>query len=179
MCKDVIFIRHTAVDLPPGVCYGRSDVPLRPDFRAQASGVRKRLARHAPFGAVYTSPLSRCTLLAGQCGYPDAVRDSRLLELDFGAWELQRYEDIRDPRLEEWYRDYLHVPATGGESFVQQLARVSLFLDELRAAPSRRVAVFAHGGTIACAQVYAGVVPLDKAFSRVPGYGDIVPIRLP
>ena len=25
---EVILIRHTSVDVPPGVCYGQTDVPL-------------------------------------------------------------------------------------------------------------------------------------------------------
>ena len=29
---EVIFIRHTSVDVPPGVCYGQTDVPLRNSF---------------------------------------------------------------------------------------------------------------------------------------------------
>ena len=138
----------------------------------------RQLAGYAPFDRVYTSPLSRCVRLVEYGGYADAVRDARLLELNFGAWEMQRYEEIRDPRLEAWYTDYLHVPATGGESFTDQLHRVSAFLDELRRESFRRVALFTHGGVIACAQVYAGAVPLEKAFSGVPSYGGIVPILL-
>ena len=178
MCMELILIRHTSVDVPPGTCYGQTDVPLRPSFPEEAEAVCRQLAGYAPFDRVYTSPLSRCVRLVEYGGYADAVRDARLLELNFGAWEMQRYEEIRDPRLEAWYADYLHVPATGGESFTDQLYRVSAFLDELRRKPYHRVALFTHGGVIACAQVYAGAVPLEKAFSGVPSYGGIVPILL-
>ena len=51
-------------------------------------------------------------------------------------------------------------------------------LDELRKEPYRRVALFTHGGVIACAQVYAGSVRLEEAFSRIPPYGGIVSILL-
>ena len=34
---EVTFIRHTSVDVPPGVCYGQSDVPLRDSFEQEAS----------------------------------------------------------------------------------------------------------------------------------------------
>ena len=40
-----------------------------------------------------------------------------------------------DPRLQEWYADYLNVAATGGESFAMQYRRVSDFLDELKGKP--------------------------------------------
>lgn len=173
---ELTLVRHTAVDVPPGVCYGQTDVPLKPTFGEEASVVRTRLQAYAPFDAVFTSPLTRCTRLASYCGYPDARQDSRLLELNFGAWEMQAYDAIDDPRLQEWYADYLHVQATGGESFVMQLARVSQFLDELSAMPYQHIAIFAHGGVLACAQIYAGLVDLANAFSAVPPYGGIVHI---
>lgn len=176
---DVILIRHTSVDVPSGTCYGQTDVPLRSTFLQEAETVNERLDAYKPFDIVYTSPLSRCTRLAKHCGYPDAVCDNRLLELDFGVWEMQRYDEIRDPRLEEWYADYLHVAATGGESFSGQLQRVAAFLDELGKKKHRRVAIFTHGGVIACAQVHAGLIEPEEAFGHVPAYGGIVTIHLP
>ena len=103
-------IRHTTPDVPAGVCYGQSDVPLASSFATEAQEVRKRLCTllegNVP-SRVYSSPLSRCLLLAEACGYPDALRDDRLMELNFGAWELQRFDTIADPQLERWYADYL------------------------------------------------------------------------
>ncbi len=32
---EVILIRHTSVDVPPGVCYGQTDVPLKPTFEQE------------------------------------------------------------------------------------------------------------------------------------------------
>lgn len=175
---EVIFIRHTSVDVPPGTCYGQSDVALRSTFPEEAKGVSERLNAYTPIDATYTSPLSRCVRLAEYCGYPEALRDARLLELNFGVWEMQRYDEIRDPRLAEWYADYLHLPATNGESFEEQLNRVSCFLVELQEKPYHRVAIFTHGGVIACAQVYAGLVRLEEAFSFVPPYGGIITLYL-
>ena len=130
------FIRHTVPDVPAGLCYGQSDVPLASTFATEAQEVRKRLCTLLEGGIpsrVYSSPLSRCLLLAEACGYPDALRDDRLMELNFGAWELQRFDTIADPQLERWYADYLYEAPTGGESFHSQVIRVSSFLDDLRA----------------------------------------------
>lgn len=175
---ELVFIRHTSVDVPAGTCYGQTDVPLRSTFPEEAETVRRQLAAYAPFDAVYASPLHRCTRLAHACGYPHALQDARLMELDFGTWEMQRYDEICDPRLQEWYDDYLHVPATGGESFIQQLHRVSLFLNELHEKSFKRVAVFTHGGVIACAQVCIGAIRIEDAFNHIPPYGGIVAIAL-
>lgn len=171
-------IRHTAVDLPAGICYGQSDVPLRASFAREAAEVARRLDG-VRFDEVWCSPLSRCVRLAEACGYPDARRDPRLMELDFGSWELRRFDEIRDPQLQRWYDDYLHTPATGGESFDDQRRRVAAFLTELsRRTGLRRVALFVHGGTILCARIFAGQLSPEEAFSSITPHGGIERIAL-
>lgn len=179
---EIILIRHTSVDVPPGVCYGQSDVPLRNSFEEEAAATAEELKRFRPedkgFDHVYTSPLSRCVRLATYCGYPDAERDDQLKEINFGEWEMQKFEEIADPRLKEWYADYMNVPATGGESFAMQYRRVSNFLDELKAKNYGKVAIFAHGGVLICAQLYAGTIKPEEAFSALTPYGGIIQISV-
>lgn len=174
---EIILIRHTSVDVPKGVCYGQTDVPLRDSFKEEATITAQQLQDDV-FDAVFTSPLSRCTRLAEHCGYPDAIRDARLKELDFGEWEMKEFDKIDDPRLQEWYDDYFHVAATGGESFIMQLQRVSEFLDEVSRQKYGRVAVFAHGGVLICAQIYAGTLKMEDAFGALTPYGGIVRLQL-
>ncbi|MDR0658310.1 MAG: alpha-ribazole phosphatase [Mediterranea sp.] len=173
----VKLIRHTSVDVPQGICYGQTDVPLKDTFPQEASATHKHIATD-DFDRVFTSPLSRCTKLADYCGYPDAIRDDRLKELDFGEWEMQRFDRIADPRMQEWFDDFLNVPATGGESFMMQFQRVSAFLDEMKQQGHQHIAVFAHGGVLACAQVYAGLLKPEEAFSLIPPYGAVVQIEI-
>lgn len=175
---EVILIRHTAVDVPMGTCYGQTDVPLKPSFEEEAAVTRAALEACGPIDHAYTSPLSRCTRLAAFCGYPDAEHDPRILEIDFGEWEMMLFDDITDPHLQAWYADHINTPVTGGESFMQQYARVSRFLDELRTKPWHRVAVFAHGGVLVAAQVYAGLVTPEAAFAALPPFGGLVRISL-
>lgn len=175
---EVILIRHTSVDVPPGICYGQTDVPLKPSFEQEAAVTAENLKVYLPFDYVYTSPLTRCVRLATYCGYPDAERDKRLMELNFGSWEMKSFDNNDDPRLKEWYADYLNVAATGGESFAMQYQRVSQFLDELKTKSYKRVAIFAHGGVLICAQIYAGVITAEEAFSALTPYGGIIKIDL-
>lgn len=174
----VVLVRHTAVNVPAGICYGRSDVPLRASFPLDATLVKACLRPLEPFDAAFTSPLSRCTRLAEACGYADALRDDRLLEIDLGDWEGQAYSDIVAPRFEWWRADPYHVAATRGESFDDQLGRVSDFLDQLSTMPYRRVVVFTHGGVISCAQIYVGRFRVDEAQEHLTPYGSIVRIVL-
>lgn len=175
---EIILIRHTSVNVPPGVCYGQTDVPLKPTFEQEAAVTAHNLEAYLPFDHVYTSPLTRCVRLATYCGYPDAECDKRLMELNFGSWEMKPFDHNDDPRLKEWYADYLNVAATGGESFAMQYRRVSEFLEELKRKPYRRVAIFAHGGVLICAQIYAGILKPEEAFGALTPYGGIIKIEL-
>ena len=175
---EVILIRHTSVDVPPWMCYGQTDVPLKPTFETEAAVTAENLKAYLPFDHVYTSPLTRCVRLATYCGYPDAERDKRIMEINFGDWEMKPFEQNEDPRLQEWYADYMNVAATGGESFTMQYRRVSQFLDELKKQPNTRVAIFAHGGVLICAQLYAGILKAEEAFDALTPYGGIVRINL-
>lgn len=173
----ITFIRHTSVDVPPGTCYGWSDVPLAPTFTEEARHVQKNLTG-MDFDRVYTSPLTRCRRLAAYCGYPHAIPDSRLKEMNFGEWEMQAWEAIRDPHLQDWFEDWLHLPATGGESFEDQCRRVAAFLDEVRCLPARHIGVFTHRGTIACAQIYTGTIQPGDAFASDIPYGSTLTFDL-
>lgn len=178
---EVIFIRHTSVDVPRGVCYGQTDVPLQSSFEQEAAATSGHLKAYRPQGGdfdhVYTSPLSRCVRLAAYCGYPDAEQERRIMEINFGDWEMKKFDEITDPALQEWYADYLNVPATNGESFAMQYRRVAEFLDELRKKEYEKVAVFAHGGVLICAQIYAGTLLPEEAFSALTPYGGIVRLK--
>ncbi|MBO7419331.1 MAG: alpha-ribazole phosphatase [Bacteroidaceae bacterium] len=174
----VTLVRHTSVDVPPGTCYGQTDVPVKSSFPEEATQVKTNLLPHLPFDKVYCSPLTRAVKLASYCGYPDAQRDERLLEMNMGDWEMQLYDEIKDPLIDDWYKDYLRIATPQGESFEMQYQRVSQFLDELRQQPYQQVAIFAHGGVLICAQIYAGIVSFDNAFSAIVPYGGMVQIDI-
>lgn len=176
----LICVRHTAVAVPQGVCYGRTDVPLAADFEQAAGTVKMKLRSYTSdlFDAVYTSPLSRCTRLADYCGYPQAVRDSRLMEMDFGIWEMRLWRSIDDPALTVWFQDWLHLPTAAGDSFPAMLSRVESFVEELRNKMCLRALLFTHGGVIACLRVLSGGYDPREAFRDLPTCGSIVEIEI-
>ena len=175
---EIILVRHTSVDVPRGTCYGQTDVPVADSFVQEATLTRQMLQTYAPFDCAYTSPLTRAKQLAAFCGYADATTDARLMEMSMGEWEMMRYDDISDPRLSEWYDDYMHLPTPGGESFPMLHARVSAFLDELRQKDDRRVVVFAHGGVLISAGLYAGLFDEQHAWDHLTPYGGIQYIEI-
>ncbi|MDE6452561.1 MAG: histidine phosphatase family protein, partial [Odoribacter sp.] len=70
----ITLIRHTRVTIPPGICYGWSDVDVAPSFETEAGQVKKGIL-YERFDAVYSSPLSRCRKLAAFCGFHQPVLD--------------------------------------------------------------------------------------------------------
>lgn len=175
---EIILTRHTSVDVPKGTCYGRTDVPLSGSFLTEAAVVKQRLDLLGPFDAAYCSPLTRARRLAAFCGWPHPMIDERLAEIDMGEWEMKSFDDITGEAAERWYADYLHVAPPGGESFEELYSRVASFLDDLRSSDYARVAVFAHGGTLMCAGVYAGLFPKHECFAHQTPYGGSLAINL-
>ncbi len=175
----LVLIRHTSVAVPKGVCYGQSDVDTTETFAEEAADVKKRLAGYS-FDRVYASPLSRCMKLARFCGYDRPTVDPRLMEINFGEWEMKRFDEISDPRLQEWFDDYINVRATGGESSVDQRRRFESFLHDLKAEADEdeTVAVFTHGGILIHALVmFAGQSYKDTLASHPP-YGAIIELDI-
>ncbi len=173
----IVLIRHTSVNVAPGICYGQTDVPLSDTFPIEAAEVASRLAGYT-FDRVYSSPLSRCKRLAEFCGYSRYITDPRLLEINFGKWEMQRFDDITDPRLQEWYDDYINVAPTGGESFLEQQARFIDFLNEIKLSTAKCVALFTHCGIIAQALVTLHGKTPAEVFAATPPYGTVLEIDL-
>ena len=174
---NLTFIRHTSVAVEPGICYGQSDVELSLTFKAEAQQVCSKL-QQSPFDAVYSSPLSRCRKLASFCGFSDPVIDDRLMELNFGDWEMKAWTDIQDPQLQHWFDNWVNTIPTGGESFATMIVRVKEFLEELKKLPFQDVFIFTHAGVIRAAGILAGTFPAAEAFDFKVGYGDTFKITL-
>lgn len=149
-------------------------LPVAETFEHEAAETKAQLAAYTPFDTVFSSPLTRARKLATFCGYAHPEVDDRLKEMYMGDWEMQRYDEIEDGSLQQWYNDYMHLAATNGESFPILYA----FLDELKSRPYHRSAIFAHGGVLICAGIYGGLFSSDHAFEHLTPYGGIEVIRI-
>jgi alpha-ribazole phosphatase len=166
-----VLIRHTRVEIPPEVCYGRSDVPLAATFLAEAASVRATLP-WTPV-VVWTSPAERCRRLAGQLGVAAVRIDDRLQELDFGQWEGRRWEDFRGAQSEAWANDPWSVRPPGGETTAELCDRVREFRADLIAEDCTRVAIVTHAGVIRAWRSIAADKPLQDCFSEKIGWGAV------
>ena len=112
----VTLVRHTTPDVAPGVCYGRTDLDVAASFPVEAARVAAALPK---FARIVTSPLMRCAKLADYLGQDAGlapIKDPRLSEMDFGAWEGLAWADIPRTELDDWAADFLHARPHGGES---------------------------------------------------------------
>ncbi|WP_101690650.1 alpha-ribazole phosphatase [Dysgonomonas massiliensis] len=166
----IYLVRHTAVDVPQGMCYGQTNVPLKPSFEDEARVVKSNIGS-IEADVSFSSPLSRCRKLAHFCDFKDAVLDDRLKELHFGDWETRMWDHID---MSIWDKDWVNPPAPNGESFMQMYNRVSKFFDELKSKQYKSVLVFTHGGVISCARVYFNQADIKKTFDLMPRYGEMV-----
>jgi alpha-ribazole phosphatase len=152
-------VRHARPAVQDGLCYGASDV--EPDHETTVLAARK-LARALPAEIrLRSSPLRRCAALAHELRRvrPDVevVFDSRLKELDFGAWELMKWRDIPRTQLDHWAQHFSTFRVGGAESVQALLDRVARALAEDWGiwATNGDAAWITHAGVIRAAQYFA------------------------
>jgi alpha-ribazole phosphatase len=141
-------IRHTSLQIEPGICYGQSDIDVAASFANEVANTQKKLAEMT-FDSIYTSPLQRCVKLAEALNLGDVVEDARLKELHFGDWELHAWDDIPREIFDDWAYDYANKAPPNGETFSQLQQRGIHFLDEIKNKHAdKNILVISHGGLI-------------------------------
>jgi alpha-ribazole phosphatase len=167
------WVRHAPVTVNNGRMYGASDPPADLDDADSFAA----LAQVLPADAVWvTSHLQRArdtaaTIRANGLNGHEPVIEPAFGEQNFGAWQGQRYDDLRTlpgkPPHRFWFTTSGHCPPDG-ESFDAVMGRVTGAIDRLTEAyRGRDVVAVAHGGPIRAAVAHAlGLVP-DRALGFV------------
>ena len=161
---DIYLIRHTKTATEPGLCYGRTDVPLSDSFAEDVYTIKTKLPEVSNDTVIVASPLSRCTELAEVFGCPFQT-DERLLEIDFGAWENRRFDQLNPAQVKYWADNFVTVSPPGGESFKGLCRRVADFWDELISIQNvRLVLLITHAGVIRALLAHILQIPPANAF---------------
>jgi len=170
-------IRHTKVNVEPGICYGQKDVELLETYPEELEAVKTSIA-DLKFDAIYSSPLSRAKTLATDLFGEAVTYDDRLMELNFGDWEGKAWDEIKDPLLDKWMEDFVNKKCSNGESFVMLHERVVQFLEELKKLEHKDIAIVTHGGVIRTLQAIHKNIQLKEAFNESPaGFGELVQLE--
>jgi alpha-ribazole phosphatase len=165
---DIVLIRHPAVSLDQGVCYGQSDVALfeAPEASAAALAVRLATLQVPAPRVLLSSPLTRCATVAAAlaasfgCTYST---DDSLKEMDFGTWELQRWDDIDRALLDAWAEDFQGARSHGGESVEQFVSRVRAWFEVFEQTRELTPAyVVTHAGVVRVIAANVLGLPVDR-----------------
>lgn len=179
-------VRHARPLIEPDVCYGVLDVAADPNAtRAAAQALAGRLPKHA---RVVTSTLQRCELLAHTLYglRPDLSykTDARLVEMNFGVFEGQRWDRISQQAYDDWTADFWQHRFGGVESVAEFMARVALAWDEARAqaADGQAQVWITHAGVMRAAMLLSkGVREIHEAAlwpADAPAFGHVCQVNL-
>ncbi|HUC89562.1 MAG TPA: alpha-ribazole phosphatase [Patescibacteria group bacterium] len=173
---NIYIVRHTAPELDAGICYGQSDVPVDKAIYKECLETLKTKLQGINFDACYSSQLTRCKVLAADLFGGDLVEDKRLMELNFGQWEMKRWNEIDSKLLKDWGDQFDTVPCPDGESFEILQRRVIDFWQELTRKDHNTVMISTHGGVIRALVAHIFKMPLSNAFSIKLDYAGITKI---
>lgn len=166
----LFLVRHTPALVAPGLCYGRLDLALRVGWTGDVAAAVARLGEARP-ASVRTSPSLRCRILADAiaraCG-GEVVKDARLMELDFGAWEGKAWDAVPRAALDAWAADLAGFAPPEGESGAALVARCRA---AFAAVPAKGChVVVSHGGPLRVLAALAAGVDVDLGVAaQAPG----------
>lgn len=173
---EVYLVRHTETVCEKGVCYGQSDVALLEPYWEQFDVIKSQIPHEA---TVYSSPLIRCVELASYLSETSIITDSRLMEMDFGDWEMRPWEAIPADDFTPWMNDFVNVAVPNGESFVDLHHRVTdFFKNELLKNDNIPVVIVAHAGVIRSVLCMISALPLQDAFQNKVDFGQVIKIEI-
>jgi alpha-ribazole phosphatase len=174
---EVYVVRHTRVTTAPDTCYGQLDIAVAETFAEEAAKLKSSLPLN--FDAIFCSPLQRCQTLGLAFDYPaQNIPAPALMEMNFGEWEGQKWNDIDQAKLHHWMQNFVTVRTPNGESLSDLFDRVQRFLDKLRTRQIKRALLITHAGVIRCIWAYLLAIPLERTFRIPVEYGEVFAFRL-
>ena len=144
----VVIIRHPKPEVPKGLCYGQSDVPLVSNWHEDIAHIEQFMAQRYANRTFhwYHSPLTRTRELAhALC--PQSSPCDALKEVNFGTWENRLWSDIPKSEIDAWRDDLMQAAPYKGESLAQLHQRVFDWLEPLIAA-DKDIVLVTHSGVI-------------------------------
>ncbi len=170
---NITLIRHIKTTAPEGICYGQSDVALPANYESAHQTIVSQL-KHERIDAVYSSPLQRCALLAESFNQ-NVFFDERLMELNFGRWEMQMWSAIeKSAETAAFFNDYLNIAPPNGESYNELMVRIDAFIEyATKNHLNQNVLVVTHGGPIRAFHVLINGLKPEDAFNLKVDYGQI------
>jgi alpha-ribazole phosphatase len=169
-------IRHSQPADAHGRCYGREDLPIDPDSLAVAAeSIRARICeRELKSAEIFTSPLSRCLILAREIAAPREPKIAdELLELDFGSWSGKPWESVPRDQLDAWARDVWGYRPGGGESAAMVARRWTRWSTRARRSGAASAIAVTHAGFIRVALACTGRLSAGEFANAPIAFGSV------
>lgn len=172
----VYLIRHTSPLIEKGVCYGQSDLSLNESlFEKERSIICSKIPEDIE--VFYSSPLTRCRALAESLS-PNIIQDERLMELNFGDWELCRWDELNQADMMRWMDDFVNNRVPNGENYLDLHQRMKEFTASLPYERYAKVGIVTHAGNIRSLISSVLDLPLQNSFRIHLNYGAVVELNL-
>ena len=166
-------IRHLPPILPTqqSYCYGQTNLESSTISQEKSDQINACLPVS---GCLFSSPLSRCHLLAESLRAKRNTQlclDPRLKEINFGAWEMKTWDDIGAQPIKTWSKNIMDYKDHGGESVRQLQKRVASFLNSIKAFD--RSIIVTHAGVIRVAIALMTGQPIAKCLNLPIDFGGV------
>ena len=180
----LFIVRHGRTEAnASGLLLGRADPELDDVGRVQAAKIAAALP---PAARVVSSPLQRCTMTAAEVaaqagrdgGSIEVEPDERLLELDYGEFDLRPLSDVPRETWARWRSDPDFRPP-GGETLRELADRVGRVLDELAAdAVEGDIVVVTHVSPVKAALAWALGVGIEISWRSFVAQASITKVAV-
>jgi len=178
---NVYLIRHPRPLQVEGRCYGREDVAISAAAldESVASIRAHRDAQTLLHGEFFSSPSTRCRLLAGALAAPRAVTPSDdLMEMDFGAWEGLAWDAVPRAHLDAWAADVWAYRPGGAESASMVADRWLRWSAWVQHSGIATAVAVTHAGVIRVAKLCTGALCHATFAQAVIEHGSVHRIEL-
>lgn len=128
----------------------------------------KEFLKNINFDIVLASPLSRARLTASTVTDKPIIIDKRLIERDYGTFDMQRKSDVD---YDGFWNYYLNMDSNNGESVKELLQRVENLITDLKSKyPNKTLLLVTHSGVARAIHYYITGIPED---------GDLTALEIP
>lgn len=171
---EIYLIRHTTPNIEKGICYGQTDLDVADTFEEEVVCVLTNL-NDVNNATLYSSPLRRCKKLALKIS-SQVTEDDRLKEINFGDWELIKWDAINKTDLNIWMKDYVNKKIPNGESCIELYHRNIHFFKEITQKHKSKVIIVCHAGVIRSILSYVKAISIEESYNIPIKYGQVFKI---
>ena len=169
---EIYLVRHAKPLIEKGICYGKSDIEAEMVTVEKLLELKTQLPTNA---IVYCSNLKRSKQLAEQLQY-NFTEDERLQEINFGEWELKKWDEIPEIEINPWMANFKQVAPPNGESFETLHLRTLSILNTFQNNTLPYI-LFTHAGVIRSINCWLNNIELENAFNLKVEYLDVIKLH--